>query len=128
MIKQEPIAWAVIDSKGNLVELAKTRLALEHDHIRQDDKIKKLYLSEPTTLSKEEIEAIEIAIDKFHDYFNGFKYEDQAKTLLNLVERTKNNHEESEQMKIAREIMKQDNECLRNLSKNNDDPTKNFDS
>jgi len=29
------------------------------------------------------------------------------------------------QMKIAREVMKQDSECLRNLSKNNDDPTKN---
>jgi hypothetical protein len=39
-----------------------------------------------------------------------------------------NNDEESEQMKIAREVMKQDSECLRNLSKNNDDPTKNFDS
>jgi len=33
--------------------------------------------------------------------------------------------EQSEQMKIAREVMKQDRECLRNLSKNNDDPTKN---
>lgn len=31
-------------------------------------------------------------------------------------------------MEIAREVMKQDSECLRNLSKNNDDPTKNFDS
>ena len=31
-------------------------------------------------------------------------------------------------MKIAREIMKQDSECLKNLSENNDDPTKNFDS
>lgn len=39
-----------------------------------------------------------------------------------------NNDEESEQMKIAREVMKQDSECLRNLSENNDDPTKNFDS
>ena len=39
-----------------------------------------------------------------------------------------NNDEESEQMKIAREVMKQDSECLRNLSKNNDDTTKNFDS
>jgi hypothetical protein len=36
--------------------------------------------------------------------------------------------EQSEQMEIAREVMKQDSECLRNLSKNNDDPTKNFDS
>ena len=36
--------------------------------------------------------------------------------------------EQSEQMKIAREVMKQDSECLRNLSKNNDDTTKNFDS
>lgn len=36
--------------------------------------------------------------------------------------------EQSEQMKIAREVMKQDSECLKNLSKNNDDPTKNFDS
>ena len=39
-----------------------------------------------------------------------------------------NNDEESEQMKIAREVMKQDSECLKNLSKNNDDTTKNFDS
>jgi hypothetical protein len=39
-----------------------------------------------------------------------------------------NNNEESEQMKIAREVMKQDSECLKNLSKNNDDTTKNFDS
>jgi hypothetical protein len=39
-----------------------------------------------------------------------------------------NNDEESEQMKIAREVMKQDSECLRNLSKNNDDPTKNSNS
>jgi len=83
---------------------------------------------EPITLTKEEIEAIEIAIDKFHDYFNGFKYEDQAKTLLNLLERTKNNNEQSDQMEIAREIMKQDSECLKNLSKNNDDSIKNFDS
>lgn len=45
---------------------------------------------EPISLSDEEIEAIEVAIDKFHDYFNGFKYEDQAKTLLNLLERTNN--------------------------------------
>lgn len=37
-------------------------------------------------------------------------------------------NEQSEQMKIAREIMKQDSECLGNLSKNNDDPTKNFES
>ena len=39
-----------------------------------------------------------------------------------------NNDEESEQMKIAREVMKQDSECLKNLSKNNDDPTKNSES
>ena len=31
-------------------------------------------------------------------------------------------------MEIAREIMKQDSECLRNLSKNNDDPSKNSES
>jgi hypothetical protein len=37
-------------------------------------------------------------------------------------------NEQPEQMKIAREVMKQDSECLRNLSKNNDDTTKNFDS
>lgn len=36
--------------------------------------------------------------------------------------------EQSEQMKIAREVMKQDSECLRNLSKNNDDTSQNFDS
>ena len=45
--------------------------------------------NEPLKLTDEEIEAIEIAIDRFHDYFNGFKYEDQAKTLLSLLERTK---------------------------------------
>jgi len=37
-------------------------------------------------------------------------------------------NEQSEQMEIAREIMKQDSECLRNLSKNNNDSIKNFDS
>jgi len=37
-------------------------------------------------------------------------------------------NEQSEQMKIAKEVMKQDSECLRNLSKNNDDSIKNFDS
>ena len=37
-------------------------------------------------------------------------------------------NEQSEQMEIAREIMKQDSECLRNLSKHNDDSIKNFDS
>jgi hypothetical protein len=37
-------------------------------------------------------------------------------------------NEQSEQMEIAREVMKQDIECLRNLSKNNDDSTENFDS
>jgi hypothetical protein len=37
-------------------------------------------------------------------------------------------NEQPEQMKIAREVMKQDSECLKNLSKNNDDTTKNFDS
>jgi hypothetical protein len=36
--------------------------------------------------------------------------------------------EQSEQMEIAREVMKQDIECLRNLSKNNDDLTKNSES
>ena len=41
------------------------------------------------TLTDEELEAIEVAIDRFHDYFNGFKYENQAKTLLNLLERIK---------------------------------------
>ena len=122
MTKQEPIAWAVIDSKGNVVELAKTRLALEHDHIRQDDQIKKLYLSEPTTLTKEEIEAIHDLLRDVSDITG--PAED---TLRNLLERM-NNNQQSEQMEIAREIMQQDSECLRNLSKNNDDPIKNFDS
>ena len=81
--KQEPIAWAVIDSKGNVVELAKTRLALEHDHIRQDDKIKKLYLSEPITL--EEIEAIHHLLGDIADITG--PAED---TLRNLLQRIKN--------------------------------------
>jgi hypothetical protein len=123
MNKQEPIAWAVIDSKGNVVELAKNRLALEHDHIRQDDQIKKLYLSEPTTLTKEEIEAIHDLLGDVSDITG--PAED---TLRNLLQRIKDNNEQSQQMEIAREIMKQDRECLRNLSKNNDDPIKNFDS
>jgi hypothetical protein len=120
MTKQEPIAWAVIDSKGNVVELAKNRLALEHDHIRQDDQIKKLYLSEPTTLTNEEIEAIEWCLSLpvlDRDFV-------KMMPLRNLLERTNNN----KQMEIAREIMKQDSECLRNLSKHNDDSIKNFDS
>jgi hypothetical protein len=127
MNKQEPIAWAVIDSKGNVVELAKTRLAFEHDHIRQDDQIKKLYLSEPITLSNEEVEAISEAADSYDDGCNERCVKITA-TLRNLLERTKNNNEQLEQMKIAREIMKQDSECLRNLSKHNDDSTENFDS
>jgi hypothetical protein len=127
MTKQEPIAWAVIDSKGNVVELAKNRLALEHDHIRQDDKIKKLYLSEPITLSNEEVEAISEAADSYDDGCNERCVKITA-TLRNLLERTKNNNEQSEQMKIAKEVMKQDSECLRNLSKHNDDSIKNFDS
>ena len=81
--KQEPIAWAVIDSKENVVELAKTRLALEHDHIRQDDKIKKLYLSEPITL--EEIEAIHHLLGDIADITG--PAED---TLRNLLQRIKN--------------------------------------
>ena len=85
MTKQEPIAWAVIDSKGNVVELAKTRLALEHDHIRQDDKIKKLYLSEPITLTKEEIEAIHHLLGDIADITG--PAED---TLRNLLQRIKN--------------------------------------
>ena len=124
MTKQEPIAWAVIDSKENVVELAKTRLALEHDHIRQDDQIKKLYLSKPTTLTKEEIEALDTAIKM---WLVSPQAESVSKVIQNLLERM-NNNEQSEQMEIAREIMKQDRECLRNLSKNNDDSIKNFDS
>ena len=50
--KQKPIAWAVIDSKGDVVELAKTRLSLEHDHIRSDDKIVALCLSTNEELSE----------------------------------------------------------------------------
>jgi len=50
--KQKPIAWAVMDSSGNVVELAKTRLSLEHDHIRSDDKIVALYLSTNEELSQ----------------------------------------------------------------------------
>ena len=113
MNKQEPIAWAVIDSKGNVVELAKNRLALEHDHIRQDDKIKKLYLSEPITLTKEEIEALETTIKM---WLVSPQAKSVSKVIQNLLERM-NNNEQSEQMKIAREVMKQDSECLRNLSR-----------
>ena len=88
MNKQEPIAWAVIDSKGNLVELAKTRLALEHDHIRQDDQIKKLYLSESPespTLTKEEIETIYDLLGDVSDITG--PAED---TIRNLLQRIKN--------------------------------------
>ena len=77
------------------------------------------------TLSKEEIEAIKEMI-----YLIETKHEDHGKEayrLRNLLERT-NNDEQSEQMKIAREIMKQDSECLKNLSENNDDTTKNSES
>ena len=52
----------------------------------------------------------------------------RLKRLTENMNSIMNNDEESEQMKIAREIMKQDSECLKNLSENNDDPTKNFDS
>ena len=52
----------------------------------------------------------------------------RLKRLTENMNSIMNNDEESEQMKIAREVMKQDSECLKNLSKNNDDPTKNFES
>ena len=52
----------------------------------------------------------------------------RLKRLTENMNSIMNNDEESEQMKIAREVMKQDSECLKNLSENNDDPTKNFDS
>ena len=52
----------------------------------------------------------------------------RLKRLTENMNSIMNNDEESEQMKIAREVMKQDGECLKNLSENNDDPTKNFDS
>jgi hypothetical protein len=76
---------------------------------------------EPITLTKEETEAIEDAVAELTPG-------PIAAMLRNLLERTKNNNEQSEQMEIAREVMKQDSECLRNLSKNNDDTTKNFES
>ena len=52
----------------------------------------------------------------------------RLKKITENINSIMNNDEESEQMKIAREVMKQDSECLRNLSKNNDDSIKNFDS
>lgn len=52
----------------------------------------------------------------------------RLKRLTENMNSIMNNDEESEQMKIAREVMKQDSECLKNLSENNDDSTKNFDS
>ena len=70
------------------------------------------------TLSKEEIEALETAIKM---WLVSPQAESVSKVIQNLLERT-------EQMKIAREIMKQDSECLKNLSKNNDDTSKNFES
>ena len=70
------------------------------------------------TLSNEEIEALETAIKM---WLVSPQAESVSKVIQNLLERT-------EQMKIAREIMKQDSECLRNLSKNNDDPSKNSES
>ena len=70
------------------------------------------------TLSKEEIEALETVIKM---WLVSPQAESVSKVIQNLLERT-------EQMKIAREIMKQDSECLKNLSKNNDDTSKNFES
>ena len=52
----------------------------------------------------------------------------RLKRLTENMNSIMNNDEESEQMKIAREIMKQDSECLKNLSENNDDTTKNSES
>lgn len=52
----------------------------------------------------------------------------RLKRLTENMNSIMNNDEESEQMKIAREVMRQDSECLRKLSENNDDPTTNFDS
>lgn len=78
---------------------------------------------EPITLTNEEVEAIHHLIGDVADITG--PAED---TLRNLLERIKNNNEQSEQMKIAREVMKEDSECLRNLSKNNDDTSKNSES
>ena len=75
-------------------------------------------MTKPIILSNEEIEALETTIKM---WLVSPQAESVSKVIQNLLERT-------EQMKIAREIMKQDSECLRNLSKNNDDPSKNSES
>jgi type IV secretory pathway ATPase VirB11/archaellum biosynthesis ATPase len=77
------------------------------------------------TLSNEEIEALETTVKM---WLVSPQAESVSKVIQNLLQRTKNNNEQSEQMEIAREVMKQDSECLRNLSKNNDDTTKNSES
>jgi len=65
-------------------------------------------------LTKEEIEALETTIKI---WLVSPQAASVSEVIQNLLERTKNNHEQSEQMKIAREIMKQDRECLGNLSR-----------
>lgn len=77
------------------------------------------------TLSNEEIEALETTIKM---WLVSTQAESVSKVIQNLLQRIKDNNEQLEQMKIARDVMKQDSECLRNLSKHNDDHTKNFDS
>ncbi len=81
-------------------------------------------MTKPIILSKEEIEALETTIKM---WLVSPQAESVSKVIQNLLERM-NNNEQSEQMEIAREIMKHDSECLGNLSKNNDDPTKNSES
>jgi hypothetical protein len=53
------------------------------------------------TLSKEEIEAIELVVHYWTNFPEDPICVEAGETLRNLLERTKNNNEQSEQMKIA---------------------------
>ena len=69
-------------------------------------------MTKPIILTKQEIEALETTIKM---WLISPQAESVSKVIQNLLERM-NNNEQLEQMKIAREVMKQDSECLRNLS------------
>jgi hypothetical protein len=48
-------------------------------------------MTKPIILTDKEIEAIEVAIDRFRDWVNGFDDDERATILRSLLERTKEN-------------------------------------
>jgi hypothetical protein len=95
--ENEPVAWHVSDKNGQVwacVESEDEALQIARDFSNTDDN-HMVYSSFPVyrqiTLTDEEIEAIEAAIDRFRDWVNGFDDDERATILRNLLERIKDN-------------------------------------